>query len=121
MQGCVRVGLFCKPVRRMNPSPGRSRLAWLARTNQCALGVSWQWLLGLAAALVLMFAPFSVCAQKATTKNGNDAAAALRGTVSVQNGAALGGATVKLGRKAPTDALATSETDENGHYEFRNL
>src|SRR6516162_10531545 len=105
----------------MNPSPGRSRLAWLARTNQCALGVSWQWLMGLAAVLALMFAPFSVCAQKATTKNGNDAAAALRGTVSVQNGAALGGATVKLGRKAPTDALATSETDENGHYEFRNL
>ena len=105
----------------MNPSPGRSRLAWLARTNQCALGVSWQRLMGLAAALVLMFAPFSVCAQKATTKNGNDAAAALRGTVSVQNGAALGGATVKLGRKAPTDALATAETDENGHYEFRNL
>jgi len=105
----------------MNPSPGRSRLAWLAPTNHCALGVSWQWLLGLAAALVLMFAPFSVDAQKATPKTGNDAAAALRGTVSVQNGAALGGATVKLVPAAPTDAPAAAETDENGHYEFRNL
>src|SRR5215472_9812693 len=105
----------------MNQSPGRTRLARLARTNHCALGVSWQWLLGSAAALVIMFAPFPACAQKTTPKIGNDMAAALRGTVSVQNGAALGGATVKLVRKAPTDDLAAAETDENGHYEFRNL
>src|SRR6516164_8765048 len=105
----------------MNQSPGRTRLARLARTNHCALGVSWQWLLRSAAALVLMFAPFPVCAQTTTPKIGNDMAATLRGTVSVQNGAALGGATVKLVRKAPTDDLAAAETDENGHYEFRNL
>jgi len=105
----------------MNQPPGCTRLARLARTNHCAMGVSWQWLLGSAAALVLMFAPFPVCAQTTTPKIGNDMAATLRGTVSVQNGAALGGATVKLVRKAPTDDLAAAETDENGHYEFRNL
>src|SRR5215469_2393665 len=105
----------------MNQSPGRTRLARLARTNHCTLGVSWQWPLGSAAALVLMLVPFPVCAQKTTPKIGNDMAAALSGTVSVQNGAALGGATVKLVRKAPTDDLAAAETDENGHYEFRNL
>ena len=85
------------------------------------MGVSWQWLLGLTVALVLMFAPFSACAQKATLKTGNDATAAIRGTVSVRNGAALGGTTVKLVWKVLTDAPVAVETDESGHYEFHNL
>src|SRR6266566_1147053 len=96
--------------RRMKRSPARGPRAWLVFASYCALAFS----------PVLVFVPFSVCAQKTTPKAGNDATATLRGTVSAQNGAALGGATVKLIRKAPTDALA-AETDDSGHYEFLNL
>jgi Carboxypeptidase regulatory-like domain len=105
----------------MNQSPGRWRLGWLARASCCTLGVPWQWLLGLAVGIVFLFAPSSMVAQKTTPKTGNDSVAALRGTVTAQNGSALVGATVKLIRKAPTGTPATAETDENGHYEFHDL
>jgi hypothetical protein len=84
------------------------------------LGVPWQWLLGLTVVLVVMFAPSSVVAQK-TPKTGKGSVAALRGTVTAQDGSALVGATMKLTRKAPTGAPAKAETDENGRYEFLNL
>ncbi len=64
--------------------------------------------------------PSSLVAQK-TPKTGTDSVAAVRGTVTAQDGSALGGATVKLIRKASKGAPATAETDENGRYEFRNL
>jgi len=105
----------------MNQSSGRWLLAWLARTSYCVLGVPWQWLMGLAVVLVFLSAPSPVSGQKTTPKTGNDPAAALRGTVNTQNGAALVGATVKLTRMALTGAPETAETDENGHYEFLNL
>ena len=104
----------------MNQSPGRRYFAWLSRTSYCVPGVSWQWVLGLAVALAFLLAPSSMVAQKTTPKTGNDSAAALRGTVTAQDGSALAGATVKLIRKAPTGTPATTETDESGHYEFLN-
>jgi len=105
----------------MNQSPSRWRLAWLVRTSYCVLGVSWQWMLGLAVVLVFLFAPSSMVAQKTTPKTANDSVAALRGTVTSQDGSALVGATVKLIRKAPAGTPANAEADENGHYEFLNL
>ena len=105
----------------MNQSSVYRRLAEFAGTSDCALRIPWQRLLRLALALAFLFAPFSVCAQKTTPKSASNALPALRGTVSTQNGAALEGATVKLGRKPLTGSPATVETDENGHYEFRNL
>ena len=105
----------------MKQSPGRRRLAWLSRTSYCVLGVSWQWVLGLAVALVFLLAPSSMVAQKTAPKTDNDSAASLGGTVTAQDGSALVGAMVRLIRKAPTGAPATTETDENGHYEFLNL
>jgi len=96
-------------------------LAWLTLASYRTVGVPWSRLLGLTVALVLIFAPLSVYAQKTTPKTGNDAGGVLRGTVSAQNGAVLAGAAVKLIRQAPARTLATAETDENGHYEFQNL
>ena len=84
-------------------------------------GVSRQWLLALAVALVFLLAPSSLVAQKTTPKTGNDSLATLRGTVTAQDGSALAGATVKLIPKAPTGTPVTAETDETGHYEFLNL
>jgi hypothetical protein len=104
----------------MNQSPGRGRLAWLSRISYRAPGVPRQWLLGVAFVLVSLFAPSSLVAQKTTPKTNKDSAAALRGTVTAQDGSALAGATVKLIRKAPTVTPATTETDESGHYEFLN-
>jgi Carboxypeptidase regulatory-like domain len=80
-----------------------------------------QWLSGLALVLFFLLAPSSMLAQKATPKTGNDSVAALRGTVTAQDGSALVGAAVKLVRKPPTGTPATTKTDENGHYEFHNL
>ncbi|HKI12585.1 MAG TPA: carboxypeptidase regulatory-like domain-containing protein [Candidatus Acidoferrum sp.] len=105
----------------MNQSPGRRHFAWLSRTSYCVPGVPRQWLLGLAVVIVFLFAPSCMVAQKTTAKTDNDSAAALRGTVTAQDGSALAGATVKLIRKAPTGTPARAETDENGHYEFLNL
>ena len=58
----------------MKQSPGRRHLAWLSRTSYCVPGVSWQWLLGLAVALVFLLAPSSMVAQKTTPKTGNNSA-----------------------------------------------
>jgi hypothetical protein len=104
----------------MNQSPGRCRIAWLADTNYCVLGFPWQWLLPLAAALLFLLAPLAAFAQK-TPKAANGPGTSLRGTVTTQNGDVLAGATVKLAKNPPIGVPATAETDENGHYEFRNL
>src|SRR5271157_1423296 len=105
----------------MNESPCRSRHACFARTRCCLPGVPWQWLLGLGVALVFLFVPFPVVAQNTTPITGNDSVAALRGTVTSQDGSAVAGATLKLIRKAPAGTPANAEADENGHYEFLNL
>lgn len=104
----------------MYQSPGCYRIAWLARTNYCVLGVPWQWLLPLAAALFFLLAPLAAFAQK-TPKAANGRGTSLKGTVTTQNGDVLGGATVKLAKDPPMGAPVTAETDENGHYEFHNL
>jgi hypothetical protein len=85
------------------------------------LEVPWQWLVRLGAVMILSFAPSSVFSQKATPKTVNDQLAALRGTITAQNGSELAGATVKLTRTPATSAPLATETDENGHYEFLNL
>jgi len=105
----------------MNLSPTRWSLSWPVPKSICALGVPWQWLLGLAAVLLFLIAPPSMVAQKATPKTPKDSVTALRGTVTTQDGSVVGGATVKLIRKAPTGTPATADTDENGRYEFLNL
>jgi Carboxypeptidase regulatory-like domain len=104
----------------MNQFPGCYRIAWLARTNYCVLGVPWQWLLPLAAALSFLLAPLAALAQK-TPKAANGPDTSLKGTVTTQNGDVLAGATVKLAKHPPMGVPATAETDENGHYEFHNL
>jgi hypothetical protein len=104
----------------MNQSPGRCRIAWLARTNYFVLGLPWQWLLPLAAALFFLLTPLAAFAQK-TPKAANGPGTSLKGTVSTQNGDVLAGATVKLAKNPPLGVPATAETDENGHYEFHNL
>ena len=96
------------------------RIAWLVRTNYCVLGVPWQWLLPLAAALFFLLAPLAAFAQK-TPKAANGPGTSLKGTVTTQNGDVLAGATVKLAKNPPIGVPATAETDENGHYEFHNL
>jgi hypothetical protein len=96
-------------------------LPWLARTSYGVLGVSRQWIFGLAVVFTFFFASPSMAAQKTTPKTDNDSVASLRGTVTAQNGSVLVGATVKLIRKASIDTPATAKTDENGHYEFHNL
>lgn len=89
----------------------------LSRNGVLRIGL---WLLCWGTALVFVLAPFPVSAQK-TPNASNPAGAGLRGTVTAPNGAVLVGATVKLQRKPATGTLASTETDENGHYEFRNL
>ncbi len=104
----------------MNQSPGRRHLPLLSRTNCCVPGVPRPRLSGLIVVLVFLFAASSLVAQT-TPKTGNDSVAALRGTVTAQDGSAIAGATLKLIRKALTGTPATAQTDENGHYEFLNL
>lgn len=105
----------------MNLSPTRWRLPWLVLKSICALCAPCPQLIGLAVGLVFLIVPASVVAQKATPKTSPVSVAALRGTVTAQDGSALVGATVKLTRKTPTGTPATADTDENGHYEFLNL
>lgn len=104
----------------MNRSPGRYRFAWLARTNNCALAIPWQWLLALAATIFVLAAPFAVFAQK-PSKAAEGPGILVKGTVSTQNGDVLAGATVRLAKNPPAGVPATAETDENGHYEFHNV
>ena len=104
----------------MNQSPGRRHLPLLSRTNCCVPGLPRPRLSGLIVVLVFLFAASSLVAQT-TPKTGNDSVAALRGTVTAQDGSAIAGATLKLIRKALTGTPATAQTDENGHYEFLNL
>jgi hypothetical protein len=104
----------------MNQSPGRCPFAWLARTNYRVLGVRWQWLLPLAAALFFLLAPLAAFAQK-TPKAANGPGTSLKGTVTTQNGDVLAGATVKLAKNPPVGGPTTAQTDENGQYEFHNL
>jgi Carboxypeptidase regulatory-like domain len=106
--------------RIVTGSPGRCRIAWLTRTNYCVLGVSWQWLLPVAAALFFLLAPLATFAQK-TAKAANGPGTSLKGTVTTRNGDVLMGATVKLAKNPPIGVPATAETDDNGRYEFRNL
>jgi len=74
----------------------------------------------LITALIFVLLPGRVCAQKAAD-GANTATAGVRGTVTASNGSALAGATVKLARTGTTGSPATVETDETGHYEFRDL
>src|SRR4029077_5535140 len=104
----------------MNHSPSRRPLAWLARTNYCGVGVLWQLLFPLAAALFFLLSPLAGFAQKTPTA-ANGPRASLKGTVTIQNGDVLVGATVKLAKNPPIGVPATAETDENGQYEFHNL
>ena len=104
----------------MNQSPSRCPLAWLARTNDGVLGVPWQWLFPLAAALFFLLAPLAAFAQKTPTA-ANRPRSSLKGTVTTQNGDVLVGATVKLSQNPPIGVPATTQTDENGQYEFHNL
>ena len=104
----------------MNQSPSRCPLAWLARTNYCGVGVLWQLLFPLAAALFFLLSPLAGFAQKTPTA-ANGPRASLKGTVTTQNGDVLVGATVKLAKNPPIGVPATAETDENGQYEFHNL
>ena len=78
------------------------------------------WLMRLGVALVFMLASFPVLAQKAPDA-ANPRATGLRGTVTAPNGAVLVGATVTLTRVPAAGNPATVETDDIGHYEFRNL
>jgi hypothetical protein len=102
--------------RRMNQSPGRRRLALLSSRSYRAPCVPRQWLLATIV-LFVSFAPSTIVAQKTLPKADT---AALRGTVTSQDGSPVAGATVKLTRKPPTGAPATTKTDESGHYEFLN-
>ncbi len=105
----------------MNQSPTSWRRSWPASTSYRLQIVPLQFLLALIAVLTFLIAPSSVVAQKATPKTAKDSVTALRGTVTTQDGSALGGATVKLIRKATASTPATTDTDENGRYEFLNL
>ena len=104
----------------MNQSPGRCPFACLARTNYRVLGVRWQWLLPLAAALFFLLAPLAAFAQK-TPRAANGPGTSVKGTVTTQNGDVLTGAIVKLVKNPPVGGPTTAQTDENGQYEFHNL
>jgi uncharacterized membrane protein len=84
------------------------------------VGVLWQLLFPLAAALFFLLSPLAGFAQKTPTA-ANGPRASLKGTVTTQNGDVLVGATVKLAKNPPIGVPATAETDENGQYEFHNL
>src|SRR5580704_6846903 len=103
----------------MDQSAVRSRTSFLARPNHCVSSVPWQWLWPLAAALFVLLAPFAAFSQ--TPKAANPPRTSLKGTVTTQNGDALGGATVKLAKSPPLGVPVTTTTDENGQYEFKNL
>jgi hypothetical protein len=77
------------------------------------------WLLLVVAAFFLL-EPFTAFAQKSPATAGASGTA-VKGTVTTQNGDPLAGASVKLAKNPPIGAPATTETDENGRYEFRNL
>ena len=105
----------------MSQSPCRRHRAWLVPPSGGRMGVSWLWLLGLAAALILFVSPASIIAQTTTTKPATHPVAAVHGTVTAQNGSPMAGVTVKLAPKAPTGTTAATETDESGHYELHNV
>jgi len=106
----------------MHLSPGHARLFRLARASDCAPAETLRQLLSrLAIVILFLFALFLVCSAKTPAESNNGPMACFRGTVTTQNGAALVGAKVELVRKGTTGAQATAETDENGHFEFRDL
>jgi hypothetical protein len=104
----------------MKLSSGCTQVATLVRTSYCGRDLVRQCFL-LSAVTVALLVPSFVSAQKTIPKTSNDAAAALRGTVSAQTGAALEGATVTLARSESTGNLVAVETDESGRYEFHGL
>jgi Carboxypeptidase regulatory-like domain len=104
----------------MNLTPDYWRITRLTHGRHGASPGPRQWLLPLVAALFFLVAPLAALAQK-TPNTANRPGTSLKGTVSTQNGDALAGATVKLAKNPPLGTPATTETDENGHYEFHNL
>jgi hypothetical protein len=79
----------------------------------------------LAAAFVFLFlAVAPIFAHYAATEEAGDQTASLRGTVTTKQdntAAGLAGVTVKLTQEPAVGAPLSTETDDNGRYEFRNL
>ena len=98
------------------------RICITGQTRACRRFAPWphRWPSVFAAFFCFLLIPFAVAAQK-TPNPSTKLATSLKGTVSTQNGEVLAGATVKLAKNPPIGTPATTETDENGHFEFPNL
>src|SRR5579859_6113318 len=82
------------------------------------------WLSAFMAAIIFLCAAATAFAQKTSQPNSGDQTAFLQGTISTGSGNAdggLAGINVKLSPNPPAGAPLSTETDENGRYEFPSL
>jgi hypothetical protein len=98
----------------------RYRILFLSRTNFLLSATRWHSLLPLAGILLFFLVSPVAYAQKPSSA-ANPPRTSLQGTITTQNGDVIAGATVKLAKNPPMGTPNTTVTDENGHYEFRNL